>query len=141
MAPIDVLLVEDDAADAELTLLALGRAGVDATARHVRDGESALTLLRASGSYPRLVLLDLKLPGTPGLEVLRQIRAEPATRHVPVVVFTSSAEPRDLTGSYGLGANAYAQKPVDFVAFSEAIRHICDFWLGVNRVPTQTPGR
>lgn len=136
--PIDVLLVEDDPADAELTLLALARAGVDATARHVRDGEAAMALLRTGGAHPRLVLLDLKLPGMAGLDLLRAIRAEPAIRHLPVVVFTSSAEPRDLTGSYGVGANGYAQKPVDFAEFSETIRRLCEFWLGVNRVPAQT---
>lgn len=132
---IDVLLVEDDPADAELTLRALAHSGTAASVEHARDGEAALHAIGPRGLRPRLVLLDLKLPGMTGLELLRAIRAEPATSLLPVVVFTSSAEPRDLAGSYSSGANAYAQKPVDFASFGDTVRRVCDFWLGVNRVP------
>ena len=132
--PIDILVVEDDPADAELTLHALARAGAGPGIEHARDAEAALRTLADGGTLPRLVLLDLKLPGMTGLQLLERIRANPATRLLPVVVFTSSAERRDLEGSYGLGANGYAQKPVDFAAFGETIRRLCDFWLGINRV-------
>ena len=132
--PIDILLVEDDPADAELTLHALARSGIDPVVEHAPDGEAALSAL-GDGVRPRLVLLDLKLPGMTGLELLQALRADARTRHLPVVVFTSSAEPRDLSGSYGLGANGYAQKPVDFGAFGETLRRVCEFWLAVNRTP------
>jgi CheY-like chemotaxis protein len=136
---IDVLLVEDDPADAELTLRALARSAGAAAVEHARDAEAALDALRSRGLRPRLVLLDLKLPGMTGLDLLRALRAEPVTCTLPIVVFTSSAETRDLAGSYSFGANAYAQKPVDFAEFGETVRRVCDFWLGVNRVAPVTP--
>jgi two-component system response regulator len=132
---IDILLVEDDPADAELALRALSRSGVAPVVEHAPDAEHALDVLRTDRVSPRLVLLDLKLPGMSGLDLLKALRATPETRLLPVVVFTSSAEPRDLTGSYGFGANAYAQKPVDFDAFGDTLRRVCDFWLVVNRLP------
>jgi CheY-like chemotaxis protein len=130
---IDILLVEDDQADAELALRALSRTAPGPSVQHAADAESALHALTALGLRPRLVLLDLKLPGMSGLDFLQALRAGPPTRLLPVVVFTSSAEPKDLAGSYGLGANAYAQKPVDFDAFGDTLRRVCDFWLAVNR--------
>ena len=133
--PIDILLVEDDPADAELARRALARSGMDPVVEHAPDGEAALGALRDGGLRPRLVLLDLKLPGMTGLELLQALRADARTRHLPVVVFTSSAEPRDLSGSYGCGANGYAQKPVNFDAFGETLRRVCEFWLTVNRTP------
>lgn len=132
---IDILLVEDDSADAELTLRALSRSDLDPVVEHAPDAEHALEALRGRALRPRLVLLDLKLPGMSGLDLLKALRASPETRLLPVVVFTSSAEPRDLSGSYGFGANAYAQKPVDFAAFGDTLRRVCDFWLVVNRLP------
>lgn len=134
---IDILLVEDDPADAELALRALARIGIAAVVEHAPDAEHALEVLQTHGLSPRLVLLDLKLPGMSGLDLLKALRANPETRLLPIVVFTSSAEPRDLTGSYGSGANAYAQKPVDFDAFGNTLRRVCDFWLVVNRLPDQ----
>lgn len=134
---IDILLVEDDPADAELALRALSRIGIAAVVEHAPDAEHALEVLQTHGLSPRLVLLDLKLPGMSGLDLLKALRANPETRLLPIVVFTSSAEPRDLTGSYGSGANAYAQKPVDFDAFGNTLRRVCDFWLVVNRLPDQ----
>lgn len=133
--PIDILLVEDDPADAELALRALRRSGMSPTVEHVPDGEAALAALSDGGLRPRLVLLDLKLPGMTGLDLLTTLRADPATRHLPIIIFTSSAEPRDLNGSYGCGANAYAQKPVNFDAFGDTLRRVCEFWLGVNQTP------
>ena len=133
--PIDILLVEADPADAELTLRALSRSGLEPTVEHAPDAEEALDALERRGLRPRLVLLDLKLPGMSGLDLLRRLRSADGTRTLPVVVFTSSAEPRDLTGSYGAGANAYAQKPVNFDDFGETLRRVCQFWLAVNRAP------
>lgn len=130
---IDILLVEDDPADAELALRALSRAAAGPLVEHAADAESALHALTADSLRPRLVLLDLKLPGMSGLDFLKALRAGASTRLLPVVVFTSSAEPRDLAGSYGFGANAYAQKPVDFDSFGDTLRRVCDFWLAVNR--------
>ncbi|MBA2627037.1 MAG: response regulator [Gemmatimonadales bacterium] len=137
---IDVLLVEDDPADAELTLRALAHTGTAAAVEHARDGEEALDALGARGLRPRVILLDLKLPGMTGLELLRRIRSDPETCTLPVVVFTSSAETRDLAGSYSFGANGYAQKPVEFGEFGEAVGRLCDFWLRVNRVPPASSG-
>jgi two-component system, response regulator len=133
--PIDILLVEDDPADAELALRALARSGMSPVVEHAPDGEAALSALNDGGLQPRLVLLDLKLPGMTGLDVLATLRAGASTRFLPVVVFTSSAEPRDLSGSYGSGANAFAQKPVNFDAFGDTLRRVCEFWLAVNRLP------
>lgn len=133
--PIDILLVEDDPADAELALRALARSGMSPSVEHAADGEAALSALTERGLRPRLILLDLKLPGMTGLDLLQALRTDSATQHLPVVVFTSSAEPRDLSGSYGSGANAYAQKPVNFDDFGETLRRVCEFWLGVNRTP------
>ena len=133
--PIDILLVEDDPADAELALRALARSGMSPNVEHAPDGEAALSALTERGLRPRLILLDLKLPGMTGLDLLQQLRTAPDTKHLPVVVFTSSAEPRDLSGSYAAGASGYAQKPVNFDAFGETLRRVCEFWLGVNRMP------
>lgn len=132
--PIDILLVEDDPADAELALHALARTGMRPVVEHARDGEAGFDALTTRALRPRLILLDLKLPGMSGLELLKAIRTTDTTRTLPVVIFTSSAEPRDLAGSYGLGANAYAQKPVEFSVFGDTIRRVCEFWLGVNRL-------
>ncbi len=130
---VDILVVEDDPADAELLLRALARVAPDAVVERARDAEAALNALAAEGLWPRIVLLDLKLPGMTGMELLRIIRSTTQFRTLPVVVFTSSAEPRDLEGAYELGANGYAQKPVDFAAFAEVVQRICGFWLDVNR--------
>ena len=121
--PIDILLVVDDPADAELTLRALSRSGLEPTVEHAPDAEEALDALERRGRR------------APRGDLLRRLRAADGTRTLPVVVFTSSAEPRDLTGSYGAGANAYAQKPVNFDDFGETLRRVCQFWLAVNRAP------
>lgn len=137
---IDLLYVEDDPNDAELTLRALRRAGVDCPVRHARDGVEALESLYGGASgpaapAPRLILLDLKLPRVSGLEVLRRIRAEERTRTTPVVILTSSREPRDVAQAYALGANAYVVKPVDFDQFEAALSCLGRFWLQWNEAP------
>jgi two-component system response regulator len=140
---VEILLVEDNANDAELTMRALHRSKIVNDILLAEDGVEALDILFCRGSYkdrsfcnpPRLVLLDLKLPRLGGMEVLRAIRADERTKAISVVIFTSSNEERDLIDSYKLGVNAYAQKPIDFVQFAETVRQIGMFWMLVNEAP------
>ena len=138
-----ILLVEDNASDEKLTLLAFKKCGVANEITVARDGAAALDYLFATGAHagrdasvlPSVVLLDLKLPKLDGLEVLRRIRADARTKLLPVVVLTSSAEDEDLMNSYSLGANAYVRKPVDFAEFAKAARTVGLFWLLFNEPP------
>jgi CheY-like chemotaxis protein len=140
-----ILLVEDSANDAELTLAALAEHRVANDVHVVRDGVEALDYLYRRDRYasrplhnPVLVLLDLKLPKVTGLEVLQQIKADPALRMIPVVMLTSSREEGDLIRSYQLGVNAYVVKPVDFSDFIATVRHIAGFWGVINETPALT---
>ena len=138
-----ILLVEDNPDDAELTMLALEQNHVGNAVKWVKDGAEALDYLLCRGAYagrgevppPVLVLLDLKLPKVDGLEVLRQMRAHPRVRLTPVVILTSSSEERDIVQGYGLGANSYVRKPVDFAHFHEATRQLALYWLVLNQPP------
>lgn len=140
---IEILLVEDNPNDMELTLHALKKNNISNHIQVVRDGAEALEYLFATGSYadrdinhlPKVVLLDLKLPKVDGLEVLRRIKADERTRAIPVVVLTSSREERDIVNSYQLGVNSYITKPVDFVQFTEAVRQLGLYWLLLNEPP------
>ena len=145
---VEILLVEDNPDDVELTQHAL-RAGKLCNSIHVaRDGEEALDFLFCRGlhadrSFDRpvqLVLLDLKLPKVDGLEVLRTLKNDPRTRRIPVIILTSSREEKDLITGYDLGANGYAQKPVDFDEFREAVRQLGLYWLVVNIPPPPLHG-
>ena len=135
-----ILLVEDNASDEKLALLAFKRCGVPCEITVARDGADALDYLFATGKYegrdptarPALILLDLKLPRIGGLEVLRRLRATAETRLLPVVVLTASREDEDLTRCYSLGANAYLRKPVDFSEFQDAAKALAVFWLRFN---------
>lgn len=132
-----ILLVEDNEDDIDLTLLAFQRSRLANEVIVARDGVEALTLLHGDAETPPLppptvVLLDLKLPRVDGFEVLRQIRANPATRLLPVVVLTSSAQERDLVQTYASGANSYIVKPVDFEQFLESAQQIGMYWLMLN---------
>lgn len=137
-----ILLVEDNASDEKLALLAFKKSGVPCTIVVARDGADALDYVFASGKYagrdpaarPALILLDLQLPRVSGLEVLRQIRAGADTKLLPVVVLTASREDQDLLRSYALGANAYIRKPVDFLEFTETARTVGAFWLRFNEL-------
>jgi CheY-like chemotaxis protein len=137
---VEVLLVEDDPADVELTLRALRIENVANQIVHLGDGEQALDFLFCRGAFadrsfsrpPRLVLLDLKMPKVDGLEVLRALKADPRTRPIPVVVMTASREEQDLVSSYRLGVNSYIQKPVDFDRFRDVVRQLGLYWLLVN---------
>jgi len=138
-----ILLVEDNPNDELLTLRALKKEHLTNEVIVVRDGEEALEYLLGNGrfagdqqrSLPQLVLLDLKLPKVDGLEVLRQLRADPRTRRLPVVILTSSNEEKDLVTGYNYGANSYIRKPVDFTQFTEAVRQLELYWLILNEPP------
>jgi len=137
-----ILLVEDNADDEELALLAFNKSNLANEVIVVRDGQEALDYLlgdngREPGVLPQVVLLDLKLPKKDGLEVLRRIRATPRTHRLPVVILTSSKEDEDLMRGYDLGANSYVRKPVDFDRFVEAVRHLQMYWLVLNEAPPQ----
>jgi two-component system response regulator len=130
---VEILLVEDNPNDVEMTLHALKRSGLTNRIRVVRDGAEALEFLFANGAeLPKVVMLDLKLPRVNGIEVLRAVRGDPRTRTVPIVVLTSSREERDITQTYGLGANSYIVKPVDYEQFTEAIRQLGVYWVLLN---------
>lgn len=136
---VEILLVEDNPADVELTLHALRQNGVANHIHVAHDGEEALDYLFGrdpvlDGSL-KLVLLDLKLPKVDGLEVLRAIKADPRTKAIPVVILTSSKEEKDLIAGYNLGVNSYIQKPVDFNQFRETVKQLRLYWLLVNQPP------
>jgi two-component system response regulator len=129
---VDILHIEDDPHCVELMQRALGKMGRQLDFHAVADGELALQFLAARERPPRLIVLDLKIPKVTGLQVLAQLRAEEKTRTVPVIVFTSSREPRDVTLSYQAGANSYVIKPLEYKDFFESVQRIIHYWLGVN---------
>jgi two-component system response regulator len=138
-----ILLVEDNPDDEALTIRALKKNQVVNEVSVVRDGVEALNFLFCEGAYaqrkasdvPQVVLLDLKLPKLDGLGVLQRIRADARTKLLPVVILTSSIEDQDRIKSYGLGANSYVRKPVDFIEFVEAARQLGLYWLVLNEPP------
>lgn len=140
MAASPILLVEDNADDEALTLRALKKNNIRNEIVVARDGVEALDYLFATGSHsgrdvrimPQVILLDLKIPKVDGLEVLRRIRANDVTRLLPVVILTSSNEESDRVSGYGLGANSYVRKPVDFNQFAESVRQLGLYWLILN---------
>jgi CheY-like chemotaxis protein len=140
---LEILLVEDNPDDVELTVHALRREKLANEISVVRDGEEALDFVFCRGPHagrsfqspPRLILLDLKLPKVEGLEVLRAIKSDPRTRAIPVVIMTTSREERDLVESYKLGVNAYVQKPVGFEQFRGMVKELGLFWLVINQPP------
>lgn len=139
---LEILLVEDSPADAELVLHALRRSNLANSIHWARDGEEALDFLFCRASFagrdlssPKVVLLDLKLPKVDGAEVLQAMRSDARTKLIPVVALTSSKEQQDVTKMYRLGVNSYIQKPVDFDQFQQTIRGLGLYWLIVNQPP------
>ena len=146
---IEILLVEDNQEDVELTLHALRKEKLANSIHVARDGEEALEFLFCTGRHadrtcedlPKLVLLDLKLPKIDGMEVLKRLKSDPRTRALPVVILTSSKEERDLFQGYGNGANSYIQKPVDFDQFRDIIKKAGFYWLLINQSPVSVSAR
>lgn len=140
---IEILLVEDNPADAELTLRALKKHNLANKVHWVKDGAEALEYIFATGAYsyreienaPKVILLDLKLPKVNGLEVLEKIKSNERTKVIPVVVLTSSQEEKDIVKSYKLGVNSYIVKPVDFDKFVSSVRDLGLYWLLLNKAP------
>ena len=139
---VDILLVEDSPADAELAMRALRKGKLANQIIWVKDGAEALEFIFRTGAYagrpdqnPKLILLDLKLPKVDGIEVLKRVKADERTRVIPVVMVTSSAEGRDIIESYKLGVNSYLVKPVDFEQFSETVAQAGLYWMLMNKAP------
>jgi two-component system, response regulator len=140
---VEILLVEDNPNDLELTLRALRKNKVANDIQVAVDGEEAVHFLFREGKFadrpegnPQLVLLDLKLPKIDGMEVLRRLRTDPRTRSIPVVVLTSSREERDIVETYNLGVNSYVVKPVEFDKFISAVSEVGMYWLLLNQQPS-----
>ncbi len=139
---VNILLVEDNPDDVELTIHALKKNNIVNSVEIVRDGQEALDYLFHTGKYsnsthslPGIILLDLKLPKVDGIDVLRRIKVDRRCKLIPVVVLTSSKEERDVIDSYDLGVNSYIRKPVDFDQFVETVKHIGFYWLLINEPP------
>ena len=140
---VEILLVEDNPNDVELTLRALQKQNLSNKVFVVKDGAEALDFMFATGSYsqrqidkrPKVILLDLKLPKVDGIEVLKRIKADARTNNIPVVMLTSSQEERDVLDSYKLGVNSYIVKPVDFSNFVHAVSELGVYWGILNKLP------
>jgi two-component system, response regulator len=140
---VDILLVEDNPSDAEMTIHALKKNGLTNKLLHVKDGAAALDFIFAEGEYtgrnmvnkPKVILLDLKMPKVNGIEVLQRIRTDEYSKTIPVVVLTSSKEDPDIKTCYDLGVNSYVVKPVEFDEFQKAITELGMYWMIVNQQP------
>ena len=145
---VEILLVEDNMSDAELTIRALARANLANNLVHLIDGAEAIDFLFARGRYadrslsrlPKLILLDIKMPKVDGIEVLRQVKSDEKTKLIPIVIMTSSKEEQDIIASYDLGVNSYVVKPLDFEGFAKAVGNLGLYWLLLNEIPS-IPGR
>ena len=140
---VEILLVEDNMTDAELITRALRKVNLANNLVHVKDGAEALEFIFATGEFaerekknvPRVILLDIKMPKVDGIEVLRQIRANPETHFIPIVIMTSSKEEQDIIKSYELGANSFVVKPVNFTDFAKAVSELGLYWILTNQPP------
>lgn len=144
---VEILLVEDNKTDAELAIHALKKVKLANHLIHVKDGVEALEFLFGKGKYaariskgnPKVILLDIKMPRLDGIEVLKQIRGNPSTKRIPVVIMTSSKEEHDIIRSYELGVNSFIVKPVDFNSFSKAVSELGMYWVLMNEPPIIIP--
>ncbi|MES1250260.1 MAG: response regulator, partial [Chitinophaga rupis] len=140
---VEVLLVEDNIHDAEMTIRALKKVNLSNHLVHVKDGEEALDFIfargkfagRETGAAPKVILLDIKMPKVDGIEVLRQLKSQEISKTIPVVIMTSSKEEQDIIRSYQLGVNSYVVKPVDFEGFAKAVSELGLYWLLTNQPP------
>ncbi len=140
---VEILLVEDNIHDAEMTIRALKKVNLANNLIHVRDGEEALDFVFAQGKFagreisrlPKVILLDIKMPKVDGIEVLRQLKTRDSSKIIPVVIMTSSKEEQDIINSYQLGVNSYIVKPVDFEGFAKAVSQLGLYWLLTNQPP------
>jgi two-component system response regulator len=138
---VEILLVEDNMSDAELTIRALSKAHIANNILHLKDGAEALDYLFGKGIYserdltklPKVILLDIKMPKVDGIEVLRQLKASDHTKVIPVVIMTSSSEEQDIISSYQLGVNSYVVKPVEFEGFAKAVGELGFYWMLLNK--------
>ena len=143
---VEILLVEDNPDDLDMTLRSLRKANLTNRIQTVRDGAEALDFIFCEGAYaarkieniPKLILLDLKLPKIDGMEVLKRIKGDPRTRMIPIVVLTSSKEQNDVVASYNLGVNSYIVKPVNFETFVTAVQQLGMYWLVLNECPPKS---
>ena len=142
--PVEILLAEDSLHDAELTIRELKKHNMANNLVHVKDGEEALDFIFGRGKYadrkdtihfPKVILLDIQMPKVNGMEVLKEIKSDPRTQPIPVVILTSSKEHPDVQRCYELGANSYIVKPVNFEGFAESIRNLGFYWLLLNQPP------
>ncbi|MCE3294956.1 MAG: response regulator [Crocinitomicaceae bacterium] len=142
---VEILLVEDNVSDAELTIRALKKQNIANKLIHLKDGAQAIDYLFGEGDFtgrntdnvPRVILLDLKMPKVTGIEVLERIKADERTRKIPVVVLTSSKEDPDIQRCYDLGVNSYVVKPVDFDSFAKAVGNLGMYWVLLNQAPNK----
>ena len=140
---VEILLVEDNMSDAELVIRALRKVNLANHLVHLKDGEEALDFVFGTGSYegrkktvvPKVILLDIKMPKVDGIEVLRQLKSNPETKFIPIVIMTSSKEERDLVSSYELGVNSFVVKPVVFGEFAKAVSELGLYWVLTNQAP------
>lgn len=140
MSRVEIILIEDNPNDAELTIRALKKNKLSNNIVHLKDGEEAITYFFerkdwSSNGIPKVILLDLKLPKVNGIEILKRLKSEAHTKLIPVVVLTSSQEDRDVVNSYQLGVNSYVTKPVDFEQFIHAVSNLGLYWLLLNQSP------
>jgi CheY-like chemotaxis protein len=144
---VDILLVEDNVHDAELTIRHLKKNNMANNLFHVSDGGEALDFIFSTGKFagqrdlmkrPKIILLDIQMPKVSGIEVLQKIKEHPSTRSIPVIILTSSKENPDIQKCYALGANSYIVKPVNFESFAEAIKNLGFYWLLLNQPPADT---
>jgi len=147
---VDLLLVEDNAHDAELTIRQLRKNNMANSLYHAKDGEEALEFLFGTGKFagqrdlmqsPKIILLDIQMPKVNGIEVLQRIKSDPRTQTIPVVILTSSKEDPDIQKCYSLGANSYIVKPVNFESFAESIKNLGFYWLLLNQSPVENGGQ